>query len=207
QVISETILATNNKPQVLLQASATGYYGSRGEETLTESSPAGEGFMAEVVKQWEGAVSPVKNTSTRVVYLRTGVVLGKESEFIKRLKLPFQFFVGGPPGDGSQWISWIHIEDEVAAVQFLIENDTLEGPINLVAPHPVQMKQFCKVFGKVLHRPSWISVPGIALKTIFGEFADEAILSSQKVVPERLLKAGFQFKYPELEEALKECLT
>ena len=204
--VTEAILNASHKPKVLLQASAIGFYGSQGDEILDETSPPGSGFMAEVVQQWEASVASVKEASVRVVYLRTGVVLGKGSGLITRMTVPFKLFFGGPPGSGKQWFSWIHLEDEVRSIRYLMEDEALEGAFNLVAPNPVRMKEFCQLFGKMLHRPSWLPVPAPVLKLLFRDFAREAVLSSQRVVPGRLLNSGYRFLYSDLAAALQNVV-
>ncbi len=204
KAIAEAIRRASHKPEILLQASAIGYYGSQVDEILDETSPKGDGFMADVVEQWEASVTPLTESGVRIIYLRTGVVLGKGSGLISRMRLPFKLFIGGPPGSGEQWFSWIHLADEVGSIRFLMENVAAEGAYNLVAPTPVRMKEFCQLFGQALHRPSWLPVPAPILKLIFRDFAEEAILSSQRVSPKRLMEAGYQFLYPTLPDALRE---
>jgi uncharacterized protein (TIGR01777 family) len=205
--ISKAILEAKQKPNVLLQASAVGYYGSRGGEELNESSSAGSGFLVDVVKQWEDSVKEVEKRNPRVVYLRTGVVLGRGEGMIDKMTLPFKIFAGGPVGSGKQWLSWIHIADELNVIRFLMEREDLSGIFNLVAPNPVQMAEFSRNFGKALNRPSWLPVPEIAIKLIFGQMGEETVLSSQKAVPKRLLEAGYVFQFPELSAALNDLFS
>ncbi len=207
KAIAEAIQKASPKPGFLFQASAIGYYGSRGDEILGEDASKGSGFMADVVDQWEASVAPVTESGVRVVYLRTGVVLGKGSGLISRMQLPFKLFIGGPPGSGRQWFSWIHLADEVGSIRYLMEMEAAGGIYNLVAPNPLLMREFCRLFGQALHRPSWLPVPAPILKQIFRDFAEEAILSSQRVIPQRLLKAGYQFRFPHLPEALQEIFS
>lgn len=201
--ISEAILKAKRKPKLLLQASAIGFYGSRGEEELNESSQAGNGFLTEVVKQWEGSVREVES-ALRVVYLRSGVVLGRGEGMIGKMWLPFQLFLGGAPGSGKQWLSWIHIADEVNAMRFLMENEKLKGVFNLTSPKPVRINEFAKQFGRALDRPSWAPIPGLAIKLLFGQMGEETILSSQNVTPGKLLEAGYAFLFPEITSALAD---
>ncbi len=196
-----------HKPNVFIQASGIGIYGDRRDTVLDESSSAGDGFMADLAVQWEQSVNPARELGARVVYLRTGVVLGPGSAFLKRVTLPFRWFVGGHLGSGNQWISWIHLDDEVAAILFLLNRDDLEGPFNLSAPNPLPAKSFFKIIGKVMKRPCWLHVPGFVLKLMLGEMAKELVLSGQRATPARLLKAGFGFRFPELEMALTDIFS
>ena len=194
------------KPEVLLQGSAIGYYGNRGDEVLTESSGQGKGFLADLVAKWEKAAEPVTAAGVRLCYLRTGIVLGKSDGFVAKLLTPFKFFLGGAPGSGKQWISWIHIEDEVRAIRFLLEHQQLSGPFNLVAPEAVRMSEFCEVFGQIIKRPSWLPIPEFALKVLMGEMAEETALTSQRVMPTKLLENRFKFAFPAIKPALQDIL-
>ncbi len=194
------------KPAILLQGSAIGYYGNRNDELLTEESQQGKGFLADLVAKWEQAAVPVAKEGTRLCYLRTGVVLGKSDGIVAKLLPPFKFFLGGAPGSGKQWISWIHIEDEVRGIRFLLENKHLHGPFNLVAPEPVRMLEFCKIFGKIIKRPSWIPIPEFVLKLLMGEMAEETALTSQRVMPTKLLENRFKFAFPAIKPALQDIL-
>jgi uncharacterized protein (TIGR01777 family) len=205
--INEVIRKVKQKPRVLLQASATGYYGSRESEELNESSAAGSGFLAGVVQQWEDSVKELEKENVRVVYLRSGVVLGRGEGMINKMTLPFKMFAGGPVGSGKQWISWIHIADVINIIRFLMEREDLNGVFNLTAPNPVQMKEFSTRFGKALNRPSWLPVPELAVKLIFGQMGEETVLGSQKVYPNRLMEAGYTFQFPELTSALEELFS
>ncbi len=193
-------------PKVLLQGSATGFYGSRGEEILDENAPAGEGFLPEVVAQWEATAKPAEAAGLRVAYLRSGVVLGKGEGALEKMSLPFRFFLGGAPGSGNQWLSWIHIEDEVNSIKFLLENAQARGIYNLVSPEPVKMRDFCRELGRAMNRPSWLPVPEFALRLLMGQMAEETVLSSQRILPRRLQEAGFRFAYPALRPALQDLL-
>jgi len=200
------VMAVNlvqNKPKVVIQASAIGYYGSRPDEVLDESSPPGEGFLSEVAKRWEDSTKEIEHQIRRII-IRTGIVLGRGGGVLSRLVPPFRFFVGGPPGSGKQWFSWIHLDDEVEAIRFLMEREDLQGVFNLTAPEQFIMKDFYHTLGKTMRRPSWLPIPGIVLRLLFGEMAEETILSGQRVFPKRLMEAGYRFIYPEAESALKE---
>jgi uncharacterized protein (TIGR01777 family) len=194
------------KPKVVVQASAVGYYGPRRDEVCDESSSPGEGFLSEVSQKWEFSTQEVEAQGIRRVIIRTGIVLGREGGAFVRLEKPFRLFGGGSLGSGKQWFSWIHLDDEVNAIIFLIEREDLSGVFNLTAPHPVRQKEFSRTLGKVMKRPSWLPVPGFLLRLLFGAMAKETLLSGQRVVPSRLLDSGFQFLYPELESAFKEIL-
>ncbi len=201
----QAIEGAHNKPKVLIQSSAVGYYGARGSELLTEDAPAGDKFDARVAEQWEDTTEPVEAMGVRRAVIRTGLVMTPEGGILPLMLLPFRLFVGGPVGSGKQGISWIHIDDEIAAILFLLENESAAGPFNLTAPNPVDYNQFSKIAGKVMNRPSIIPVPGIALKLLLGE-KSTLVLDGQRAVPHRLLEAGFKFKYKELEPALRDVL-
>jgi len=196
-----------NKPPVVIQASAVGFYGSRGDDELDENTASGHGFMADVVRQWEDASNTLAGIGVRRVLLRFGMVLARQAGVLKRMAVPFRFFVGGPMGTGQQWMTWIHIHDAVRAVDFLIDSKESKGVFNLTAPQPVRNKEFARIIGQVLHRPSLFPVPGFVLKLMLGEMAQELVLTSQRVLPARLLEAGFSFDYPTLEKALKDLFV
>lgn len=206
KVITGAFRSLDHKPRVYLQASAVGYYGSCGDKELQEVSPAGEGFLAEVVKQWEAASDGVEDIGIRRVICRFGMVLSKDKGALKRMLLPFRFFVGGPMGPGTQWMSWIHIDDVAQGIDFLISRQDCQGIFNFTAPHPVRNREFTRTLGKVLHRPSFLAVPSLVLKILLGEMAEQLILSSQRALPERLKDAGFTFRFPHLEEALQDLI-
>ena len=201
--IVEAISLAKNKPEVLIQASAVGYYGFDVREPVNENDVAGCGFLAEVCKKWEQSSKSTEQFGVRRIIIRTGLVLSKDGGALPRLAAPFKFFLGGYPGCGRQWVSWITIEDEVSAIKFLIENRQLSGVFNLTSPNPVTMKQFCETLGWVLKRPCWLPIPALVLRMAFGTMADETILANQKVMPNRLLKSGFKFDYPKTDDALK----
>jgi uncharacterized protein (TIGR01777 family) len=196
-----------DRPPVVVQASAVGFYGSRSDDELDENAALGQGFMADVVKQWEDASNALPGLGIRRILLRFGMVLARQGGALKPLIIPFRFFVGGPIGKGQQWMSWIHIHDVVRAVDFLIDSRGCTGVFNLTAPQPVRNKEFARFIGQVLHRPSFFPVPGFVLKIILGEMARELLLTSQRVLPARLSEAGFSFEYPTLEMALKDLFV
>lgn len=194
------------RPQVLIQASAIGFYGNRGDEQLNEKSAPGLGFLSEVCQQWEKALLPIEKSGVRTVYLRTAPVLARGEGILEILSRPFRFFAGGIVGNPIAWFSCIHVDDLVRAIEFLIKNSTLSGPFNLATPHPVQTREFYQSLGKVLHRPCWLPLPPFAVQLLLGEKGRELILTSQRVVPEKLLRTGFQFRFPTIKEILKDLL-
>jgi len=202
RAVIEAIKQMEKKPAVVIQASAIGFYGPCSDEPLDEDSPPGKGFLSTVCRRVESSVEEIERLGVRCVVIRTGVVLGRDGGACEKLVKPFRFFLGGHLGSGRQWFSWIHVEDEIAAIKFLMENDNLKGAFNLTAPEPVTMKEFCKILGKVIHRPSLMKVPAFAARLAFGEMADEMLLSGQKVLPKRLLNTGFDFKYINVKKAL-----
>ena len=204
KAVLDAIKQVDKKPAVVIQASAIGYYGPRSDEQLDETSTPGKGFLANVCRRIESSAEEIEGVGVRCVVIRTGVVLGRDGGAFARLVKPFRFYLGGYLGSGRQWFSWIHLDDEIAAIKFLLENEHLKGVFNLTAPQPVTMKEFCKILGKVLHRPAWLNVPAFAARLAFGEMADEMLLSGQKVLPKRLLNTGFDFKYTNVEQALND---
>ena len=192
--------------KVLVQASAVGYYGSRGEESLREDSGPGRGFLAETAKEWEKSAEDAARLGLRTVYIRTGVVLGLDGGALPRFLTPFKYFVGGHFGDGGQWFPWIHIEDQARAMTHLLENKEAEGPYNLAGPTPSRLKDFCRDLGRVMGRPSWAPLPGFLLRALMGEMADELLLTSQKISSEKLEDSGFVFKHRTPLEALRDIL-
>jgi uncharacterized protein (TIGR01777 family) len=202
EAVVEAFGAASSRPAVLVQASAVGYYGSRGDEELDESAAAGDGFLAEVCRQWEASTAAVEDMGVRRVVVRSGLVLARDGGAFPRLVKPFRFFAGGPLGGGRQWFSWIHYDDEVAAISFLIEKDGAAGPYNLCAPGPVRNRDLARSVGRVLGRPAWWPTPRFALRLVLGEMADELLLASQRARPEKLLAAGFEFEHPGVEAAL-----
>jgi uncharacterized protein len=203
-LLAQTLARARQRPRVLLNGSAIGYYGShRGDELLTESSSAGKDFLAVVTADWEAATRPAQDAGIRVVLPRTGIVLAPEGGALQRMLLPFQVGGGGRLGDGQHWMSWISMEDTVRALRFLMDTDAVSGPVNCVAPAPVRNAEFATILGHVLHRPALVPVPAFALRLLFGTMADHTILASQRVVPEKLAGAGFEFRHPLLDEALR----
>lgn len=191
-------------PKVFINASAVGYYGPRQDEKITEDQGPGRDFLAEVCQKWEAKANKVNNGSTRVVTIRTGVVLGSQGA-LTRMVLPFKYYIGGPLGKGSQWLPWIHVEDFVRMVRFIIEHDGISGPVNGTSPAPVRMKNFAKILGEVLNRPSWFPVPEFVLKIVLGQMS-EMLLYGQRAIPQKIIDTGFEFKYPDLRSALEDIL-
>lgn len=195
-------LAASKLPKVFINASAVGIYGNRGAEALTESSQAGNGFLADTCKKWEEAASLAERPGLRTVKIRIGVVISKSGGALSKMLLPFQLGGGGILGSGQQYMSWISIHDIVRAIAFILEDQSVEGPVNLTAPTPVTNSEFTKIMGKVLHRPTILPAPGFGLKLILGDMAQEMLLEGNRAMPEKLLSAGFKFEYPQLEAAL-----
>lgn len=205
EAVVRAVQSAKREPEVIIQASAIGFYGNRGDKVLDETSPPGKGFLAEVTKKWEASTEAVE-TRTRRLIIRTGMVLGPNGGALVRLVQPFRFFLGGHAGTGEHWNSWIHIEDVIQSILFLMERKDLSGVFNLIAPCPLKNKDFCQTIGKVLGRPSWLPVPGFFLKLIFGELAKEVLLSGQRVYPKRLEDSGYKFIFPKPKKALADVL-
>jgi uncharacterized protein (TIGR01777 family) len=205
--IAQTIrsLPDADRPRILLQSSAVGWYGDTGDRQVTEESPAGTGFLADVCRVWEAAVRPAEDAGIRVALLRTGLPLDSRGGLLKPQMLPFRLGVGARLGGGRQWVPWIGLEDWLGATEFLLERDDLAGPVNMVGPEPVTNATFTRALGQVLNRPAVLQVPGIALQVALGEFAHEA-LRSQRVLPGVLQRAGFTFTQPTLEAALRAAV-
>jgi hypothetical protein len=199
--IVAAIGGAKKKPSVLLSASGVGYYGDVVEGDVTEDSPKGTGYLADLCRDWETEAMKAAASGVRVVTLRTGVVLGRNGGALKKMLLPFNLFAGGPLGTGRQWFPWIHLEDEVGIILYSLVNSGIAGPVNLAAPEPVTMAQFCKALGKAMHRPSWAPVPGFVLKVALGEMAG-IVLTGQRAVPKKAIDAGYTFKNPTLAGAL-----
>jgi len=204
--VVDTISKLKKKPKVLIAASAIGFYGERGDEELTESSAAGDTFLAEVSKAWEAESRRAEDAGIRTVLLRTGIVLSKNGGALGSMMLPFKLGLGGVVGSGNQWMSWISIDDHVAVIEYAIENETLRGAVNATSPNSVTNKDFTKTMGEVLSRPTFLPLPEFAVSMIFGEMGDELLLTSTRVVPKRLEGAGFEFKYPDLKSAIEHAV-
>jgi uncharacterized protein (TIGR01777 family) len=204
--VVRAIEEANPRPRVLVNGSAVGYYGSRGNEDLTENSPPGSDFLAYVVKEWEAAAQPVETLGVRLVLIRTGgIVLGADGGALPRMELPFRFFGGGTMGNPGQWVSWIHIEDEVGLILYALDHDTVRGPVNASAPQPVTMEVFSRELGQALGRPSWVPMMGTMMRLVLGERA-EAIMASLRVLPSAAEGFGYRFRHTSSAEALQSIL-
>jgi uncharacterized protein (TIGR01777 family) len=199
------IAAMTKKPQVLVSGSAVGYYGERGDEQLEESSPPGEGFLAETSEEWEAAAAAVEDHGVRCVQIRTGVVLSPEGGAMQKMLPPFKLGVGGPLGSGRQWFPWIHIKDIVGIFRHAMMTSALSGPVNGVAPEPVTNAEFTRALAAVLHRPAFLPVPEFAMRALMGEMAD-VLFVSQRVVPAAALASGYEFFSPLLAQTLEDLL-
>lgn len=201
----DAIAAMPRKPAVLVNASAVGYYGPRGDEALTESEGPGRGFLAETCQAWEAEARRAEPHGVRVVRLRIGLVLGRGGGALAKMIPPFRAFVGGPLGSGRQWVSWVHRDDVIGLVEHALAHAELAGAVNATAPQPVRMAAFCRELGRVLSRPSWAPAPAPVLRLLLGEMA-EMLVTGQRVVPQEALRTGYPFQFPSLAEALSECL-
>ena len=206
ELLARTAAALDPKPSVLVVASAVGIYGDRGDEILTEESAAGAGFLADVVRAWEAAADPAREAGIRVVHLRQGIVISKDGGALKPMLLPFKLGVGGRVGSGKQWWSWIGMDDLVASYAHVLEGD-LAGAVNATAPNPATNEQFTKALGSALHRPTVLPVPAFAARTLFGEMGDAMLLGGQRVLPARLVEAGFDFSDADDRRRLERALA
>ncbi|HVO73193.1 MAG TPA: TIGR01777 family oxidoreductase [Ignavibacteriaceae bacterium] len=195
----------DEKPDSVICASAVGYYGDKHEELLTERSPASDDFLAELCSKWEFEASKAENLGLRWISLRQAPVLCQNEGMIREMMLPFKLFLGGPIGSGAQWLPWIHIDDLVNIYLFLLENQNIKGAVNASSPNPVRMNEFADDFGKIIKRPSYFKIPKLLIRIVKGELAD-SLTASQKVIPAKLLEAGFNFKFKAIEPALKDLL-
>lgn len=205
-LLAETFARLKAPPRILLSASAVGYYGDRGDEVLNEESESGADFLSGVCREWEAATEAAKTAGIRVVKLRLGVVMSRQGGALAKMATPFKFGMGGKLGSGKQYMSWVALEDVGGAIQHALAHEELDGPLNIVAPRAVTNEEFTKTLGRVLGRPTLFAVPAFAARLAFGEVADAALLASQRVEPARLLATTYQFKYPELESALRHAL-
>ena len=205
--VVDAISKLKHKPKVLVAASAIGFYGERGDEEVTESSGAGDNFLAEVCKAWEAESRRAEDAGIRTVLLRTGIVLSKDGGALATMLTPFKLGLGGVVGSGKQWMSWISLDDHVAVINYAVENENLRGAVNSASPHPVTNEEFTKTLGGVLYRPTFIPLPEFAVSMLLGEMGDELLLTSTKVAPKRLEDGGFEFKYPELITAIEHAVN
>jgi len=212
-ILQSRIMATRNlveaaegsKIQTLFSTSAVGYYGFHGEEVLTEESPPGNDFLAQLAQDWEKEAEKAAARGCRVVITRFGIVLGEKGGALGQMVPLFKKYLGGPMGSGKQWFSWIHIEDLVRAFLFLMDHPEISGPVNFTSPNPVQNKTLANALGRVMHRPAFFSAPGFTLRLFLGEFGS-VLLAGQRVIPQKLLKSGFQFRYPDIDQALEQII-
>ncbi len=202
-LLSQVLLRVNHPPKTFISASAVGIYGDRGSEVLTEKNGPGDGFLADVCKEWEKATFPLAERGVRVVNSRFGLVLGKSGGMLHKILPIFKWGLGGKLGSGRQFVSWVALNDLIRALEYLLTHSSLEGPVNVTSPHPVTMEEFIKKIAQAVDRPAFFHLPGPLLKLIFGEMAQELFLNSTRAVPEKLIQSGFRFEYPTLESALK----
>ena len=207
KLISRSIAELKHPPQVFISASAIGYYGNRGDEVLTEESAADDDFLARVCVDWERATIAATEKGIRTVNLRFGVILAKQGGALAKLLTPFRMGVGGRVGSGKQWMSWIALDDVVKGIKFVLTNEAVKGPINFVAPNPVTNAEFTKTLGKALSRPTLFPMPEFGVRLAFGEMGEALLLSSQRVMPRRLLDSDYGFQYSALEPALRAILA
>ena len=205
RMLVEALAGLPHPPKLFLCASAIGYYGDRGDELLNETSPAGSGFLAEVCSEWEAATTLAGAAGIKVVLLRFGFVLSSRGGGLPRMLLPFRLGMGGPIGNGKQYMSWITLVDAIRAIQFILAKNTFSGPVNIVAPQSVPNREFAQTLGRVLSRPAFLPTPAFVIKGLLGEMGRETILSSARVEPAQLLRAGFQYQHPVIENALQDC--
>ena len=209
RLLSQALARARKRPAVLISASAIGIYGNRGEEILNETSPAGEApndFLVEVGREWEAAAEPARDAGIRVIHPRFGIVLSARGGALGKMLLPFRLGLGGRLGSGTQWMSWVSLDDAVGAVIHVLQMESFSGPVNVVAPEPVRNREFTAILGRTLGRPAALTVPAAALRLALGEMADGTVLSSTRVVPRRLLAAGYRFRHPDLATALRHVL-
>jgi uncharacterized protein (TIGR01777 family) len=202
RTLAEALSGLKRPPRVLVSGSAIGFYGDTTDQDADESAPMGAGFLAEMVRDWEAAAEPAAKAGIRVVHPRTGIVLTRQGGIVGRVLPLFKLGLGGRLGSGRQWMSWISLPDQIAALRLLIERDDLTGPVNLTAPQPVTNAEFTKALGRAVHRPALFAVPSFALRAALDGFADEGLLVSQRVLPRRLIESGFSFERPDIDSVL-----
>jgi hypothetical protein len=205
--IVSAIASVERTPRLLVNASGVNYYGDRGSEVLTEESTPGTGFLADVCKAWEAEAFEAERHGARAAVVRSGVVFARDGGALPQLMMPFRFLAGGPAGSGRQYISWMHRDDWIALIQWLLAEEGARGPYNGSTPAPITNAEFAKALGRAMHRPSFVRTPAFALRLALGEMADPLLLESRRAVPARALQAGFAFKYPTMGEALEALLN
>ncbi len=204
--LAEAAAKASQPPRVFISASAIGFYGNRGNEILREDSLSGEGFAAEICRQWEAATQPAAQAGIRTVQMRIGVVMSADGGALPAMLTPFRLGLGGRLGTGRQWWTWVSVRDVIGAIQHVLNHETLSGPVNTVAPNPVTNAEFTRILASVLNRPAIFPMPAFAVRLVFGEMGEELFLGSQRVEPAKLVATGYQFQHPDLENALKEIL-
>jgi uncharacterized protein len=207
KLLADALANLEQPPKTLISASAIGYYGDRGDELLTETSTSGKDFLAGVCVEWEKATEHARAKGVRVVNTRFGIILDKEGGALAKMLTPFRMGIGGRIGDGKQWMSWIALDDVIEALRFTLKNESMNSPVNFVAPHPVTNAEFTKTLGSVLSRPTFFPIPEFGVRLAFGEMADALLLSSQRVEPTKLVDSRYQFIYSNLESALRSILN
>lgn len=206
-LLAATLARLDRPPAVLISASAVGFYGDRGDDELTEDAGPGAGFLAEVVRQWEASTAPAEEAGIRVVHARSGIVQSPKGGALGRLLLPFRLGVGGRWGSGRQWLSWVHVDDEVGAIRHALETADLRGPVNITSPNPVRVGDYARALGRAVRRPAVVPTPTLALYALLGrEMTREMMLGGQRVLPARLEASGYTFRHPELDQALADCV-
>lgn len=207
RALVEAMRRAKQRPQVLVNASAVGYYGSVPDGDVSENHPRGTGFLPETCEQWENEARSAESLGVRVVMMRTGIVLGENGGALEKMSLPFKLFVGAPLGSGRQWFPWIHRDDVIGIVQFALKNSSLAGPVNVAAPDPVTMTQFCKHLARTLKRPCLpVGVPSFVLNLALGEMA-QMLITGQRAIPAKLTEAGYIFRFPKLDDALRDIFS
>ncbi len=206
ELLADAMAKADHAPSVFLSGSAVGIYGDRDDQLLTEESSLGDGFLADLGQAWERAAAPARDAGVRTCFLRTGHIMSGKGGYLPAVLPIFKAGVGGPVAGGQQWISWIHIDDWVAAVLLLLDEPSWQGPVNLVSPQPIRQGEQARILGRILGRPSFLPAPGFAIKAFMGERGEHLLLHSTRVQPERLQQAGFEFLHPDFEEAIRQIL-
>lgn len=207
RAILEAIRKVGKPPEVMIQASAIGYYGSRGDEILDETSHRGEGFLADLCEQWERTAAEVEKLGVRLVRLRFGLVLGGNGGLLQRMTIPYQLFAGFHFGNNDQWMSWVHRHDVVNSILFAMQHKEMKGVANVTAPEPILFREFLQQLGKQLHRPSWLYIPPVLLRAFLGQMAEETIFTSQRIIPGKLMELGYSFAFSSIDLALRDILN
>ena len=206
ELLADYFAGSEHKPRIIVSASAVGFYGDRGDKCVDETSVSGEGFLADVCRQWEGAMASAVDAGVRVVNVRLGLVLSSAGGALKKMLLPFRMGLGGVIGSGRQYVSWMSIDDVIGGIRFVMENESMRGPVNLVAPNAVSNREFTEALGRVLHRPTVFPMPAFVAQAVFGEMANDLLLASTRAVPRELLDNGYKFLHPEIGRAFEYLL-